>query len=86
VLVAGEGEYVEDVAPAIGLVQPTPVYHWYEYGVVPPEGLAVRVIDWPESIVGEVGVMAPADSTEFTVRESPDEHALVGEYAESVTR
>jgi hypothetical protein len=37
------------------------------YGVVPPEGFAVNVIDWLMSIVGLEGVMAPADKVGLTV-------------------
>jgi len=41
-----EARYDELVAPDIGLVvQPDDVYHWDEYGVVPSDGLAVRVMD-----------------------------------------
>ena len=35
--------------------------------MVPPEAAAVRVMDWPLSIVGLDGVIAPAESTELTV-------------------
>jgi hypothetical protein len=35
--------------------------------MVPPEGFAVNVIDWPLSIVGEDGVMIPATKAELTV-------------------
>jgi len=58
----GDAGYVDAVAPEIGLVeQPDEVYHWYEYGGTPPAGLELRVIVWPLSIVGEEGVMAPAE-------------------------
>ena len=66
--------YVDDVAPDItfDVVQVTPpepdvVYHLYEYVDVPPDGLAVKVILCPESIVGLDGVTAPADNAEFTI-------------------
>ena len=63
--------YVDDVAPDIAVseeqVVDVPLYHWYEYGVVPPDGLAVKVILCPESIVGLDGVTAPADNAEFTI-------------------
>ena len=55
-----------DVAPlmAVSEVEQVPeleaVYHWYEYGVVPPDGLAVNVMLWPLSMVGLDGVIAPA--------------------------
>jgi hypothetical protein len=55
-----------------------PVYHWKLYGVVPPDGFAVRVIDCPMSIVGLEGVMAPADNGGLTVTVSPAEHCDVG--------
>jgi len=72
---AGEAVYEEDVAPEIGLVQLAPVYHWYEYGPVPPEAALERVIDWPESIAEDDGLMAPAERAPLTVTASPGEHA-----------
>ena len=36
--------------------------------MVPPDGLAVRVIDWPWSTVGEAGVGLPAESRIVTVK------------------
>ena len=44
--------------------------------MVPPEGLAVRVTDWPESIVGDAGEIEPAVGEEFTVTVSPTEQAV----------
>ncbi len=67
----------------MGPVQLAPVYHWYVYGRVPPDGLAVRVIDWPLSIVGVAGVTVPADNARFTPTVSPAEHAVADD--ESVT-
>jgi hypothetical protein len=63
----------------------TPEYHWYVYGVVPPDGLAIRVILWPVFIFGEEGVIAPATNAEFTVTVLPDEQRETGRKAESVT-
>ena len=40
---------------------------------------------WPESIVGEDGVGAPATSVGLTATVSPSEHWDTGEFAESVT-
>lgn len=71
---AGEAEYVDDVAPRIGLaLQPGEVYHWYEYGGMPPVGLAVRVTDCPIVIDGAGGVIAPADGPGLTVTVVADE-------------
>jgi hypothetical protein len=67
---------VFEVAPPIELVHAAPVYHVYPYGVVPPEGAEVRVMDCPLSITGAAGVIAPAPRTEFTVTVSPAEQAL----------
>ena len=63
-----------------------PEYHWNEYGAVPPDGFATRVILWPLSIFGVAGVTAPATNAGFTVTVLPDEHCETGENAESVTR
>jgi hypothetical protein len=76
VVEAGEATYVLEVAPPIWVVHEAPVYHVYPYGVVPPEGFEVNVIDCPLSIIGEDGVIAPAPRAEFTVTVSPAEHAL----------
>ena len=35
--------------------------------MVPPDGLAVRVMDWPLSMTGAEGVMAPAERAGLTV-------------------
>ena len=66
-----------DVQPALPHA-PDPVvdeYHAYVYGVVPPEGWAVSVIVCPSSMLGEFGVMAPADSAGSTVTLSAAELA-----------
>ncbi len=62
-----------------------PEYHWEEYGLVPPDGLAVRVIDWPESSVGLVGPIPPDIKAPLTVTVSPDEHCETWVLAASVT-
>jgi hypothetical protein len=67
---------VEEVAPPIWFVHAAPVYHVYPYGVVPPEGFEVKVMDCPLSMEGDAGVIAPATSAGFTVTVSPEEHAL----------
>jgi hypothetical protein len=67
---------VFEVAPEIWFVQAAPVYHVYPYGVVPPVGLAVRVMDCPLSMIGEDGVIAPAPRTALTVTVSPAEQGL----------
>jgi hypothetical protein len=54
--------------------------------VVPPDGLAVRVIDCPVSMVGTLGVIAPATKAGLTVTVSVGEHCETGWKAESVTR
>ena len=79
---------MDEVAPDIAVseeqVDDVPLYHWYEYGVVPPDGLAVKVILCPESIVGLDGVIAPATSAGFIVKvEEYTELTVVG--CESVT-
>lgn len=51
-----------------------PVYHWYEYGVVPPDALAVSVIVSPLSMLGLEGEIAPAIRPELTVTVSDGEH------------
>jgi hypothetical protein len=79
----GEIRRTELVAPLMALVQLLSEYHWYEYGVVPLDGLAVKVIDWPLSIAGEAGVIAPTTRGELTVTLSPGEHLFA--VAESVT-
>lgn len=61
------------------------VYHAYVYGVVPPDGLAVRVMDWPLSILGEDGVIAPAARAELTVTVSVAEAAVAAGKAPEVT-
>jgi hypothetical protein len=56
------------------------------YGVEPPDGLAVSVMDCPLSIVGEEGVTAPATRMLSTVTSTAVEAPLVtGEAALSVT-
>jgi hypothetical protein len=42
-------------------------------------------MDWPASINGLEGVIAPASRTGLTVTVSPEEHAEAGVRAESVT-
>ncbi len=42
--------------------------------MVPPEGLDVRRIDWPESIAGEKGETAFATRAAFTVTVPLPEH------------
>jgi len=42
-------------------------------------------MDWPLSIVGLGGVIAPATMAEFTVTVSPGEQNEIGEKAASVT-
>jgi len=70
-----EGPYVVPVAPEIrvpALHEPVPVveeYHCRLYGVVPPEGFAVRVATWPTSKVGALGVTPPAVNAALTVTE-----------------
>jgi hypothetical protein len=55
--------------------QPEPVYHWYEYGVVPPEPAeAVSVTVCPESIEGLDGEMIGVAKAGFMVI------VLLGEY------
>ncbi len=61
----------------MGLLQVPPVYHWYEYGLVPPDPRAVSVIDCPLSMVGELGEMGIEESVEpLTVTRSTVEVAL----------
>jgi hypothetical protein len=55
------------------------------YGIVPPDGVAVNVIDWLMSIVGLEGVMAPADRAELIVTALSAEQSEVDKEAESVT-
>ena len=86
VAVADSGEYAESVTFTVAvdvdvgdvvhvcdvwpLVHVTPV-HKYEYGEVPPDGLAVNVVDCPESIVGDDGEIVPAlSATRLTVTRS----------------
>ena len=63
--------YAADTAPDISesLVQvvDVPVYHWYEYGDVPPVADAVNVSYWPGSIIEFEIVGFPAASALFTV-------------------
>ncbi len=66
----GETAWVDAVPRAVvsdEQVTLEPEYHWYEYGLVPPEAWAVRVADWPESIVWAAGVIAPATNGVFTL-------------------
>ena len=57
--------YVDDVAPLIVALHPELEYHWYvEYIPEPPDGAAVSVTVWPESIVAGV---TETKSTGFTV-------------------
>ena len=51
-------------------------YHAYWYGVVPPDGLAVSVIDCPLSIAGLEGMIAPAESAGLMVTKSAGDVAL----------
>lgn len=44
-VVVGEAVKVGDVALDIAVVHPVPVYHCIAYGMVPPDGLEVSVID-----------------------------------------
>ena len=46
-----------------------PVYHFIVYGDVPPDQLDDRVILWPESIVGFVGVMDGVDKAGLIVND-----------------
>ena len=52
---------------------------------VPPVACPMSVIFWPLSIVGESGVIAPAESVGLTITVSPDEHCETAKLAESVT-
>ena len=52
---------------------------------MPPDGLAVRVILWPLSIVGLAGVMEPGINIGLTVTRSVTENWLTCMKAESVT-
>jgi len=54
----GDVVHVCEVWP---LAHVTPV-HRYEYGIAPPDGLAVSVIDCPRSISGSTGETVPADN------------------------
>ncbi len=51
---------------------------------MPPETCDVKMIDWPVSIVGLGGVIAPAMMAELTVTVSPGEHFDTGVEAVSV--
>jgi hypothetical protein len=70
VFAAGDTDWV-DAVPRVVVsaehVELVPEYHWYVYGEVPPDGLAVSVMDWPESITGDAGVIAPATKAGLTV-------------------
>jgi hypothetical protein len=66
------------------LPQVTPV-HEYEYGPVPPDGLAVNVTDWPLSIVGADGDTEPAENAAAVTVILSVAVADDGEYAPSVT-
>lgn len=81
----GLAEYVDEVAPPMGEVQPAPVYHWNVYGIVPPLGYDVRVIACPLSMVGPEGVIRPAVSSESTVNCVSIEFLVTANVAESVT-
>jgi hypothetical protein len=85
-VVVDEGKTIRlaPVCPETGVLQLAPVNHWYVYGAVPPEGLAVRVTDWPLSIVGPEGVIAPADGAGFTVIWAVGEVTLGAPLEESV--
>jgi hypothetical protein len=84
VLDEGEGTYVALVALEIKAPEaqaPLPVteeYHWYEKAEVPPDSWETRVIDWPLSMNGELGVTAPADRVGFTVTRSHADPELSG--------
>ena len=71
VVVDGETVYVFAVSPIISVFDPDPfvklLYHWYEYGSVPPTGIATSVMLWPLSIVGELGEMAGMPNALFVV-------------------
>jgi hypothetical protein len=43
--------------PRLVPLQTEPEYHRYEYPPEPPEGVAVRVWDWPLSMAGEIGLI-----------------------------
>ena len=86
----GETDWVEEVPSAVTSdeqVALEPEYHWYAYGAVPPDGLTVKVIDWPVSTAGAEGMIAPAVNAVLTVTVivSPAEHCETGKKAESVT-
>lgn len=51
-----------------------PVYHWYEYGAVPPDGLAAKLIVSPLSMLGLKGEIGPAINPEPTVTVFGGEH------------
>jgi hypothetical protein len=53
--------------------------------VVPPEGLAAKATDWPLSMVGDDGDIAPALKATLTVTWTADEVAATGVPALSVT-
>jgi hypothetical protein len=61
------------------------VYQRYESEGVPPEACDVNVTDWPLSMVGDRGVIAPAARAESMVTRSVEED-IVGALVEvSVT-
>ena len=61
--------------------EPVDEYHWYVYGVVPPDGFAVSVIDWPVSIMKFDGVGLPADNDGLTVTNVFPDVNVTGELA-----
>ena len=76
---------VDDVALGIAVPHVPSEYHWYENEGVPPDTCDVNITDWPPSMVGLGGVIAPATIAELTVTVSPGEHRGTGENAVSVT-
>jgi len=85
VVTEGAVTYVDEVAPVTAREQVPSEYHLYEMEGVPPEAWDVRVIDWPASIVGADGVIAPEISAGLTATVSAGEQAEAGDWAESVT-
>jgi len=76
---------VGEVALGIAVPHIPSEYHWYENEGVPPDTCDVNTMDWPLSMVGFGGVIAPATIAELTVTVSPGEQRETGEKAASVT-
>ena len=76
---------VDETAPDIEVPHTPSEYHWYKSGGVPPDTCEVSVMDWPLSMAGFGGVIAPAAIAELTVTVSPAEHRDTGAKAASVT-